>query len=91
MDVEKPTVECEEQEAGFSTKETKGLLWKLDKTLLPLLAVMYLLSFLDRSNIGNAKLAGMEEDLGMDGKWDYSVSPVDPCCCCFRLSTKATY
>lgn len=28
----------------------------------------YLLSFLDRANIGNARLAGMEEDLGMSGK-----------------------
>ena len=28
----------------------------------------YLLSFLDRANIGNARLAGMEEDLNMSGK-----------------------
>lgn len=28
----------------------------------------YLLSFLDRANIGNARLAGMEADLNMSGK-----------------------
>ncbi len=31
----------------------------------------YLLSFLDRTNIGNARLAGMEDDLGMHGN-DYN-------------------
>jgi MFS family permease len=30
----------------------------------------YLLSFLDRANIGNARLAGMEEDLNMSGKYE---------------------
>lgn len=33
----------------------------------------YLLSFLDRTNIGNARLAGMEIDLGMSGT-DYNMS-----------------
>ena len=58
----------------FSAKETKKLLRKIDRTLLPFLALLYLLSFLDRANIGNARLAGLEKDLGMTGKWDYSVS-----------------
>lgn len=31
------------------------------------------MSFLDRTNIGNARLAGMEKDLGMVGS-DYNVS-----------------
>lgn len=64
----------EENEVGFSQPQTRGLLRKLDRTLLPFLALLYLLSFLDRSNIGNAKLAGLEKDLNMTG-YDYSVSP----------------
>lgn len=32
------------------------------------------MSFLDRSNIGNARLAGLEKDLGMKGL-DYNVKP----------------
>lgn len=36
---------------------------KLDMHLVPLLSALYLLAFLDRSNIGNARIAGMEEDL----------------------------
>jgi hypothetical protein len=36
---------------------------KLDTHLIPLLSALYLLAFLDRSNIGNARIAGMENDL----------------------------
>ena len=32
-----------------------------------LLGVLYLLSFLDRSNIGNARIAGMDDDLHLSG------------------------
>lgn len=41
--------------------------------ILPMLAVLYLLSFMDRGNIGNARLAGLEADLGMDSN-DYAVA-----------------
>ncbi|KAI0032908.1 MFS general substrate transporter [Vararia minispora EC-137] len=36
---------------------------KLDRHLLPFVTLLYLLSFLDRANIGNAKIAGMSTDL----------------------------
>ncbi len=36
---------------------------KLDWRVPPLVATLYLLAFLDRSNIGNARIAGMREDL----------------------------
>lgn len=38
------------------------------------MSLMYRLSFLDRTNIGNARLAGLEADLGMKGL-DYNVRP----------------
>ncbi|RFU26658.1 hypothetical protein B7463_g9683, partial [Scytalidium lignicola] len=38
---------------------------KLDKHLLPLVMGLYLLAYLDRSNIGNAKIAGMQTDLNL--------------------------
>lgn len=37
-------------------------------------SLRYLLSFLDRANIGNARLAGMEEDLNMSGKCKQALS-----------------
>ncbi|GME48186.1 MFS transporter [Neofusicoccum parvum] len=45
----------------------KALLRKLDVKLLPGLVVLYLLSFLDRSNVANARLEGLTDDLGMTG------------------------
>lgn len=58
---------------GFDKKATKKLLRKIDWVLLPFLSFLYLLSFLDRANIGNAKLAGLEEDLNMSG-YDYNIA-----------------
>ncbi|KAJ4242872.1 hypothetical protein NW757_011767 [Fusarium falciforme] len=43
----------------------KSLLRKLDAKLLPAVGVLYLLSFLDRSNVGNARIEGMVDDLNM--------------------------
>ncbi|KAI8943323.1 hypothetical protein NX059_001341 [Plenodomus lindquistii] len=72
-EVGKAGIEHHENAARLSPKETKKLLRKLDWAILPLVSLMYLLSFLDRSNIGNARLAGLERDLGMTG-WDYATA-----------------
>ncbi|THV07805.1 MFS general substrate transporter [Dendrothele bispora CBS 962.96] len=45
----------------------KKLLRKLDVHLLPGLVILYLLSFLDRSNVANARLEGLTDDLHMTG------------------------
>ena len=44
----------------------KRLRRKFDRTLVVLVFLAYMLAFLDRSNIGNAELAGMSNDLGFD-------------------------
>ncbi|KAK3325105.1 major facilitator superfamily domain-containing protein [Apodospora peruviana] len=45
----------------------KALLRKIDWRLLPAVGILYLLSFLDRSNVGNAKVEGLAKDLNMTG------------------------
>lgn len=55
--------------------EEKALLRKIDLLLMPSIFLMYLLSYLDRTNIGNAKVAGMTDDLDMDSS-QYSVTLV---------------
>jgi hypothetical protein len=45
----------------------KQLLRKVDIRLIPLLILMYLLNFLDRSNLAQARLGTLEEDLKMKG------------------------
>ncbi|KAF4449685.1 hypothetical protein F53441_7086 [Fusarium austroafricanum] len=61
-----------EQPSGDS-EATKKLLRKCDIRLLPPLMVIYFLSFMDRTNIGNAKIQGMTEDLKMTGN-DYNMA-----------------
>lgn len=50
-----------------SAAEEAAILRKLDLHILPLLFVLYSLSVLDRSNLGNAKLAGLEKDINLTG------------------------
>lgn len=48
---------------------------QVDIRLVPMLAVLYLISHLDRANIGNAKIEGMMEDLNLDGiQWNIILS-----------------
>jgi hypothetical protein len=69
--------------ASFAHLDEKQILRKMDLRLIPMLALLYLLSFLDRGvrppphfltqsdtspqNIGNAKIEGLTEDLHMTG------------------------
>ncbi|KAI7341123.1 MFS general substrate transporter [Hortaea werneckii] len=43
----------------------KKLVRKIDLFLLPCIWIVYLLSYMDRSNLGNARVAGMGDDLGI--------------------------
>lgn len=52
---------------AFSPAMQKRVLRKMDLRLIPMLALLYLLAFLDRGNIGNAKIEGMLDDLHMTG------------------------
>ncbi|KAL4899548.1 hypothetical protein BDW74DRAFT_109628 [Aspergillus multicolor] len=46
---------------------------KCDLHVVPILTVLFLFAFLDRINIGNARLLGLEADLGMEGH-QYNVA-----------------
>ncbi|KAI1178308.1 MFS transporter [Nemania sp. FL0916] len=50
----------------------KKLLRKLDLMVVPTVSILYLFCFIDRANIGNARLAGFETDLGLKG-YDYNT------------------
>jgi len=48
-------------------------LWQIDFRLIPIMAVLYLLAHIDRGNIGNAKIEGMDTDLGLVGN-QYNIA-----------------
>jgi hypothetical protein len=56
---------------------------KLDWNIVPLILVLYMLSVLDRSNIGNARIAGMATDLDLSSDrydWLLTIFYI-PCIC----------
>lgn len=50
-----------------TAKEEAAVIRKLDIRLLPLILILYTLAVLDRSNLGNAKLAGMQDEIDLSG------------------------
>ncbi|KAB8069076.1 major facilitator superfamily domain-containing protein [Aspergillus leporis] len=81
-DIEKPSNTRLEDVANtpFDEKQSSGsspptdnaemenrILRKMDIRIIPMLATLYLLAFLDRGNIGNAKIEGLLDDLHMTG------------------------
>lgn len=43
-------------------------MWRVDKRVMPCIVILYMLAFLDRVNIGNAKSFKLAEDLGLQGR-----------------------
>jgi hypothetical protein len=64
-------VTSNDDDEGAATLEgeinERALLRKIDWRLLPAVGILYLLSFLDRSNVGNARIEGLATDLHMTG------------------------
>ncbi|KAG6831616.1 hypothetical protein H0H87_004678 [Tephrocybe sp. NHM501043] len=55
-------------DVDISGVDEKKLLKKIDLALIPWLSLLYLLSFLDRTSIGNAKLYNLTTDLHIDDR-----------------------
>ena len=53
--------------ADLPSEEARRILKKVDYRLVPLLSLLYLVAFIDRSNIGNAKIAGLDESFNLEG------------------------
>jgi MFS family permease len=83
MESEKKSSSPLEGDAELASNETlaldpaleKRVLRKLDLRLAPLFATLYFVSYLDRSNIGNAAVAGLEDDLHLsESQYSTAVS-----------------
>ncbi|KAF2754978.1 MFS transporter [Pseudovirgaria hyperparasitica] len=55
----------------FDKDAEARLRWKIDLYIVPTVALLYLFCFIDRANVGNARLAGLERDLKLKG-YDYN-------------------
>ncbi|TEB34142.1 MFS general substrate transporter [Coprinellus micaceus] len=70
--------ECQKISPTEAQEAERNLVRKLDWRILPVTCLLYLFAYLDRSNLGNARLQGLPEDvLGGDPtgkKFDWIVS-----------------
>ncbi|GKU12753.1 unnamed protein product, partial [Fusarium langsethiae] len=67
----------------FPEERKKAVIRKVDWRLIPMLVLLYLIAYLDKTNIGNAKIEGMTDDLHLKGieqtcvfGYDISISTV---------------
>ncbi|KAK5121435.1 hypothetical protein LTR85_005268 [Meristemomyces frigidus] len=59
----------------YTPDEERRVRRKLDTRLVLFVALLYLMSFLDRSNIGNARLAGLTDDLHLsDDQYEWLLT-----------------
>ncbi|KAI1814205.1 MFS general substrate transporter [Poronia punctata] len=71
---DKAAAKSGESQDGTTAKHTPAqearVVSKIDLNLMTLFFALYMLAFLDRGNIGNARIAGLEEDFKLDSS-DY--------------------
>ncbi|KAF9878095.1 MFS transporter [Colletotrichum karsti] len=58
---------------SYEGKAGQKVVRKIDYRLIPILGFLYLLSHIDRGNIGNAKIEGMDVDLKLTGN-QYNIA-----------------
>lgn len=73
-------------EEKFPNIDRKKLLRKCDLHIIPMLTVLYLMSFLDRGNIGNARIEGIMQDLNLTGtQFNWSITVFFFTYCAFEV------
>ncbi|UPL03178.1 hypothetical protein LCI18_014112 [Fusarium solani-melongenae] len=60
--------------SSMTAEQREKLKHKVDIRLIPMLAILYLVSHLDRANIGNAKIEGLVHDLKLKNT-EYNIIP----------------
>ncbi|KAL8657956.1 MAG: hypothetical protein Q9202_007640 [Teloschistes flavicans] len=58
----------------YSYKEQRAIIHRVDRRLVVTLGLIYCLAQIDRGNMGNASIAGMRDDLGLDIGYRYSIA-----------------
>ncbi|EEQ35117.1 conserved hypothetical protein [Microsporum canis CBS 113480] len=73
---------------SFTAEEERQVVRKFDRRLTMFLAFLYMLSFLDRSNIGNARIAGLMDDLNLSsGQYEWVLTAFYITYICFEWMT----
>ena len=57
----------------YHLEAEKRLTRRLDIHVVPIIGLLYMINFIDRANLGNARIQGLEDDLHMSGH-DYNIA-----------------
>lgn len=63
-----------DNEATWTEAEETAVRRKLDFMIVPIVTFLYLLCFIDRANIGNARILGMEKDLDLGHSYRFNIA-----------------
>ncbi|KAJ3574208.1 hypothetical protein NPX13_g4437 [Xylaria arbuscula] len=74
MEIESPNDDNDGLYAGIDRQLSKRLDHKFDRHIIPWVFGIWLFAFIDRSNIGNAKIVGLPDDLGIDTGTSFNVA-----------------
>ncbi|KAJ5770236.1 uncharacterized protein N7511_002287 [Penicillium nucicola] len=70
--VESNDPERNQAQVAIPLERQSAICRKFDRRVLPIVCTLYILSYLDRGNIGNAKTAGLDTDLNLsDYQWSW--------------------
>lgn len=72
--IDEATDDANTDDLTMSHHEYRSIIHKLDWAIIPYCSLLYLLSFLDRVNIGQAAVAGLKGDLGIVQGNAYAIS-----------------
>lgn len=61
---------------GFTPEQQRGIIRRVDRRLVVTVGLMYCVSLMDRTNMSNATIAGMREELFLTGNRYVSRPPI---------------
>ncbi|RVX69478.1 hypothetical protein B0A52_06542 [Exophiala mesophila] len=68
-----PIIEALDDDPVYSYEEQRKIIQRLDWRLITVAGIIYMNSLMDRANLPNAAIAGMNEDLDMEDGYGYSI------------------
>ncbi|KAL2004857.1 hypothetical protein VTN00DRAFT_3130 [Thermoascus crustaceus] len=72
-DVGQPALSNLDYDEEFSPAEQRKIIHRVDRRLITMTGLAYCISLMDRTNVSNAAIAGMIEDLRLDIGFRYSI------------------
>lgn len=63
---EDPSLETDPRVGDWTPAEEAALVRKLDLRIIPMMAIVFALSLIDRANVSSAYISGMGKDLAMN-------------------------